>query len=166
MNNLLTEKDYKIIPIDSLEENGSISMSYIHSQSFKNYWKSKTFLELSKKPGISIWIAKRRIPLGLIISQSTLDESEIITLAVLPKFRKTGIARNLLKTSLVYMFKNGVRICHLEVATNNCAAIKLYATEGFKISGVRKNYYHTDQNLRDAHLMTKNLNHQNEITSI
>lgn len=166
MYNSVLEKQYIIIPIKIMKEKDASSMAYIHSQSFKNYWKSKTFLKLIKNPSIAMWVAKINIPIGLIVSLSTVGESEIITLAVLPQYRKNGIARNLLKSSMVCMSQNGIRKCHLEVATNNCNAVQLYTSEGFKIVGVRKNYYNTGQNPCDAHLMTKNLCNQNQITSI
>jgi [ribosomal protein S18]-alanine N-acetyltransferase len=65
------------------------------------------------------------------------EESEILNLAVLPEFRRQGIAQSLLQ-----MFLTGKKgVIFLEVRESNQAARKLYKSLGFQEVGVRREYY-------------------------
>ena len=75
----------------------------------------------------------------LIIQIVDSNEFEIITIGVHPKFRRQGLAKNLLNN----IFKNaqkGVKF-FLEVRSDNLGAIAFYQSLGFKILSVRKQYY-------------------------
>lgn len=64
-------------------------------------------------------------------------EADIVRVAVLPDFRKRGIARAVLEYSL----KAADCDVFLDVRESNFAAIGLYRSLGFYDTGVRKNYY-------------------------
>jgi ribosomal-protein-alanine N-acetyltransferase len=61
-------------------------------------------------------------------------ESELLQVEVAEPFRRRGLARALLATAL-----DGT--VFLEVRESNAAAIALYSTLGFVVTGRRKNYY-------------------------
>ncbi len=67
------------------------------------------------------------------------DEGQITNIAVLPEFRKKGVASRLLER-LIEEAADAKRIV-LEVRESNCAAIALYEKFGFKNAGMRKNFY-------------------------
>ncbi len=79
------------------------------------------------------------------------DEGHITNIAVHPRFRKSGIGRNLLGTMIELMKQEGVLSATLEVRRGNAAAVALYRSFGFSVEGVRRGYY-TD-NGEDALLM-------------
>jgi ribosomal-protein-alanine N-acetyltransferase len=81
-----------------------------------------------------------------------VDEVHISTLAVHPDFRKQGIARRLLKSVLHEGAARGAELATLEVRISNFAAIDLYETFGFEITGRRPHYYR--DNREDAHIMS------------
>ena len=92
---------------------------------------------------------------GFIGSWSASDEIQIIEFMVHPKFRGFGIGR-LLLTSLIDkadLLKS--KLITLEVRESNKNALSLYKKFGFKISGVRKNYY--SNRTEDAILMNLEL---------
>ena len=80
--------------------------------------------------------------LGYVGSQTVLDESDMMSLAVDPAFRRRGIARALVCALIEQLRKMGSRCLTLEVRASNESAQALYACLGFVQVGRRKNYYH------------------------
>ena len=78
---------------------------------------------------------------GFILTRVIADEAEILTLAVMPKQRRQGIARSLLEAALAEARRRGASEIFLEVAETNAAAIRLYARAGFAQAGLRRDYY-------------------------
>jgi ribosomal-protein-alanine N-acetyltransferase len=70
-----------------------------------------------------------------------LDELHINNLAVLPEFRREGIASALLTRVLQEGAGLGARRATLEVRRSNEPARLLYERFGFSIAGVRHGYY-------------------------
>ena len=64
-------------------------------------------------------------------------EADVVRVAVLPEYRKKGIAKAVLKKSLEYAAGE----VFLDVRESNSAAISLYKSLGFEDTGIRKNYY-------------------------
>lgn len=79
--------------------------------------------------------------LGYVGSQTVLDESDMMNLAVDPAFRRRGIARALVLALIEQLRKMGSRCLTLEVRASNESAQALYAQLGFESVGRRKNYY-------------------------
>ena len=79
--------------------------------------------------------------LGYVGSQTVLDESDMMNLAVDPAFRRRGIARALVCALMEQLRKMGSRCLTLEVRASNESAQALYACLGFVQVGRRKNYY-------------------------
>lgn len=75
---------------------------------------------------------------AFILVQRAGMESEILTLAVHPDYRRRGFGRNLVQKVLD---SSGAQTVFLEVAADNLAANGLYEACGFKQFGVRKGYY-------------------------
>lgn len=69
------------------------------------------------------------------------DEGQITNIAVLPEYRRRGIATALLKY-LIDECGECTQIV-LEVRESNLDAIRLYEKFGFKKAGIRKNFYHS-----------------------
>lgn len=87
---------------------------------------------------------------------SLIKRGHVISIAVLPGYRRMGIGKALLLEALKAMVKHyGARECYLEVRVSNTPAINLYKKVGFEISRVIKGYYADGE---DAYLMQiKNL---------
>ena len=92
----------------------------------------------------------RRICLGLVLGEAligvacgwlVLDELHITVLAVDPSHRRQGNGQLLLLGLLQRARQNGAIHATLEVASDNKAAIGLYARCGFRSAGCRKGYY-------------------------
>ena len=68
-------------------------------------------------------------------------EIHITNLAVHPQFRRQGIARALLATTLEEARRSGATQAFLEVRPTNVEARALYERFGFQVIGRRKGYY-------------------------
>ena len=71
----------------------------------------------------------------------TLDEADLVSIAVEKDYRNMGIARELLDISYGLAAEQGVEKLHLEVRESNGPAISLYESEGFLQDGRRKGFY-------------------------
>jgi len=78
---------------------------------------------------------------GYISVYHTVDELEILNLAVLPEERRRGHGRRLLCLALRLARKMAITKILLEVRVGNKPAICLYESCGFRREGVRKKYY-------------------------
>ena len=64
-------------------------------------------------------------------------EGYVTNVAVLPEYRKQGIAKSLIREQM----KNKMSFITLEVRESNLPAISLYTKCGFKNVGIRPNFY-------------------------
>ena len=95
-----------------------------------------------------------RIEMGLseLGKLSLTRKAHIVSLAVLPKFRKTGIASGLLEKALVAMREYNSNESYLEVRVSNDPAINLYRKFGFEPRRTISHYYRDGE---DSLVMTK-----------
>ncbi|MEV0426065.1 ribosomal protein S18-alanine N-acetyltransferase [Micromonospora sp. NPDC050495] len=82
------------------------------------------------------------------------DEAWVQTIAVRRDVQRRGIGRLLLEALLAEAARLGARSTLLEVAADNAAAQRLYATYGFEPIGVRRGYYQSSNT--DALVMQRN----------
>lgn len=71
----------------------------------------------------------------------TLDDAEIVDVAVAQTYRRRGIGGELLDRMIADLDARGLHVIVLEVRSGNEAAIRLYEGRGFTGIGVRKNFY-------------------------
>ena len=90
---------------------------------------------------------------GYIGSQSSLDEADIMNVAVHPDYRRQGIAEKLINTLVADLKNRGCHALLLEVRVSNTPAVTLYEKLGFAQVGCRKNYYRNPK--EDALILRK-----------
>ena len=69
------------------------------------------------------------------------EDSELLNIAVDPKFQHKGIGTLLMDKIVEESWKNGADRIFLEVRSGNTKAQQLYKQYCFKVIGERKNYY-------------------------
>jgi len=79
-------------------------------------------------------------------------EADILTVAVLPEYRRQGIAREFMRQIEEWAKERGASAMMLEVEKSNSAAIELYKNLGYLQISVRMDYYGPGQ---DAFVMRK-----------
>ncbi len=97
-----------------------------------------------------------RVEWGLgIFRQGITKRGHIISIAVLPEYRRRGIATSLMKAAMESLKKvYGCSEVYLEVRVSNTPAIRLYEKLGFKVIRVIKFYYADGE---DAYMMAREL---------
>ena len=97
--------------------------------------------------------------LGYAGVSTVLDEGYIDNVAVDPRFRRQGVADELV-AALARFGRAKLAFLTLEVRASNVPAIALYAKHGFQQAGRRKHYY--DDPREDAIIMTLEFDHETE----
>lgn len=84
---------------------------------------------------------------GFVISTVYADRKalhgHVLTIEVLPAYRRTGVGKALLVEVESIFRQKGVKSLTLEVREDNLAAIGLYRKLGYEVVGQLKNYYGT-----------------------
>ena len=116
----------------------------LDQKSFNGFWsKSQWETELSDP---------KRICLGIIDSENSklmalcsawlvIDELQITLIAVYPIHQRKGLGKLLLSELIKHAKSVQTNKIHLEVKIDNEPAKALYKSMGFKIVGVRSNFY-------------------------
>ncbi len=128
----------------------------IENQCFEDPW-SDTYFRLSLKRPRSyeyFYIARReQTVVGYIIFYILHEEAQISNIAVLPACQGQGVGKYLLASALeIIQETDGEREVLLEVAVSNLPAQYLYRQFGFRICGIRKDYY---GRYKDAYVLRK-----------
>ncbi len=134
-------------------------LAQIHAATFVLPWDQSAFRGFLEDRTILPFIAMKPVSqeiTGFILTRFVLDEADILTVAVRPKWQKKGVGYGLCHASIHRLSEQGIKKLHLEVSAQNKGAIKLYQKLGFQQVGIRPNYYKgAGQNRReDALRMT------------
>jgi [ribosomal protein S18]-alanine N-acetyltransferase len=116
----------------------------IEQASFTNPWTREMYVAELKNQGVSFFYLARdngRQIVGFCSFWRVLDELHINNLAVVPEYRRQGVATALLRRVLEEAARFDIRRTMLEVRRSNTAARELYERFGFVVAGTRSNYY-------------------------
>ena len=95
---------------------------------------------------------------GYLSYRVTFDEAEVMNIAVLPEFRRRGLAASMMNAYHDKARASGAASSFLEVRASNVSALGLYEKLGYVRAGTRKNYYPLPEGGReDAIVMQRNL---------
>ena len=123
---------------------------------FSDPWSEKSIAsEVDNR--LSYWLVAEidGVVAGYIGSQTVLDASDMMNLAVSPDYRRKGIGQALVNALVEHLQQNKVIALLLEVRVSNAPAIALYESLGFEQVGRRPKYYHNPR--EDALIMRKEL---------
>lgn len=114
----------------------------MHHVCFKEPWDAKAMAELLAMPGAYGFLAGGDKPQGFVLCRAAAGEAEVLTILVLPPYRRTGLGSELLRAALEQAKAAGAGTMFLEVAADNANGKALYAAHGFTQVGRRPRYYH------------------------
>lgn len=134
-------------------------LAAVHWQAFTPGWSAAELHELLGGPGTFALLAEDPAPIGMILCRAVAGEAEILTLAVVPRARRRGVAKALTLAAVGLARQAKAEEMFLEVAVDNLAAVHLYEAIGFRRAGLRRGYYDRDDGVRvDAAVMRLDLN--------
>jgi ribosomal-protein-alanine N-acetyltransferase len=117
-------------------------LARLHAQCFDEAWDEAVFATFLRDPfTFALLGANAGEARAFILVRVAADESEILSLATVPHSRRSALARSLVGAACAEAHRKGARRIHLEVATDNDAALALYESVGFTIAGRRPSYY-------------------------
>lgn len=145
--------------IKEMSEESYLRVAEIDKLCFTDAWSENAFAnELKNDKSLTLVAYCDDVIAGYVNLWHIIDTAEINSVAVLPKFRKQGIALQLLSTAFTHF--DDLKYINLEVREGNTAALCLYEKLGFKRVGLRKNYYSCPT--ENAILMTAHVNQRGE----
>ena len=121
---------------------------------FSDPWSEKSVAsELYNS--LSCWLVAEEngVVTGYVGSQTVIDESDMMNVAVHPDHRRKGIAEALVVELVEALKKRESHCLTLEVRASNEPAKALYEKLGFSQVGLRKNYYRNPR--EDALILRK-----------
>ncbi len=126
----------------------------LEKRCFSDPWSENSVASELENP-LSFWLVAEEEGqiLGYVGSQTVLDETDMMNIAVHPDYRRKGIANRLITELIDGLKRRGSRMLTLEVRASNLAAIALYSSYGFQQIGLRKNYYRNPK--EDALILRK-----------
>ena len=117
-------------------------------------WSEKSVASELENP-LSVWLVavEGEKVLGYVGSQTVIDETDMMNVAVHPDYRKQGIATGLITELIGALKKRESHCLTLEVRASNEPAKNLYKILDFEEIGIRKNYYRNPR--EDALILRK-----------
>ena len=145
--------DYQIVPMTAAHVP---QIAALEGVCFSDPWPEAAILpELTNALRLWLVAVSGDSVLGYVGSQTVMDESDMMNLAVAPACRRQGIARALITALMKALQKKGSGSLTLEVRASNAGAIALYESMGFLAVGRRPNYYFHPK--EDALILRKDL---------
>ena len=123
---------------------------------FADPWSEKSIASELNNP-LALWLVavEGDSVVGYIGSQTVLDESDMMNVAVHPDHRRRGVAEALVTALSDALKARGSVSLTLEVRASNEPAKALYEKLGFALAGRRPNYYRNPK--EDALILRKML---------
>ena len=137
------------------------AMAAVHATSFDAPWGADEIATLLSGPGgFGLVVRKPETGAiaGFILARAIAGEAEVLTLAVDPAHRRSGVGLALVEAAAIAAAAAGAQSLFLEVASDNQAALALYRSAGFGQVGQRPAYYRREAGAVDALVLRRDLN--------
>lgn len=109
---------------------------------FSSPWSEEEIrATFSRLDSVYLVVEKDGAVIGYAAFFFVMDEANIINIGIKPEFRNQKAAENLMKLLFETAKHKSVAKIFLEVRESNKAALALYKKFGFKVEGIRKNFY-------------------------
>lgn len=114
----------------------------IEQESFTNPWTEGGWKrELENPLAYYEVLLYHDVVIGYVGAFLLGDEAHIGNVAIREEFRNNGYGRYMMNHYLFSLYEKEMTSATLEVRDDNYPAIALYESLGFRVEGVRKNYY-------------------------
>ncbi|MGL6105565.1 ribosomal protein S18-alanine N-acetyltransferase [Romboutsia sp.] len=124
----------------------------VEKSCFEDYWSKDSFMKELKNDVARYLVAKiDGKVVGYVGIWLVMDEGHITNVAVHKDYRGQKIGDKLIKELIEVCKSSNIVAMTLEVRASNVAAQNLYKKYGFKLAGIRKEYY--SNNKEDAMIM-------------
>ena len=142
--------------IENMTADHVAAVARLEAVCFADPWSERSVASEVNNP-LSLWLVALEgdCVVGYIGSQTVLDESDMMNVAVHPDHRRRGVAEALVLALCEALKQRGSGCLTLEVRASNEPAKALYEKLGFEQVGRRPNYYRNPK--EDALILRKML---------
>ena len=142
--------------IENMKKTHVAAIAQLEKLCFSDPWSEKS-IESELSGRLSCWLVavEGETLVGYVGSQTVMDDSDMMNIAVHPDHRRRGIGEALIAALEEKLRDRGSKALTLEVRASNDPAIALYEKLGFQQVGLRKNYYRNPK--EDARILRKEL---------
>ena len=147
----MKQSEFVIVPMEDCHVPAIAELEKI---CFNDPWIESSIRSELTNP-LSLWLValENDKVIGYVGSQTVLDESDVMNVAVAPEHRRKGLARELFLRLESLLKEKKVHSLTLEVRASNEAAQALYEGLGYVQVGRRPNYYRNPK--EDALILRK-----------
>lgn len=140
--------------IETMKPSHVAQIAQLEKICFSDPWSERSIAsELDNQLAFWLVATEGETVAGYIGSQTVIDETDMMNVAVHPDFRRKGIAEALVNGLVEHLKTMGSHCLTLEVRASNAPAIALYEKLGFAEIGRRRNYYRNPR--EDALILRK-----------
>jgi [ribosomal protein S18]-alanine N-acetyltransferase len=138
--------------IEPIPHAAAAPLALLHRAAFPDDpWDAPAMARILALAGCFGWFAAEGSePAGFILVRDLGTECEILSLGVLPRWRRRGIASSLIDAAIAETRGRAIPSLVLEVALDNEPARALYEAVGFVAVGRRPRYYRRPDGRADA----------------
>ena len=138
--------------IEPLPRGSASAISLLHRACFpEDPWDARAIEQIMGIPGFFGQVGwAKTAPVGFALTLALGDEAEVVSLGVLPDYRRCGIGSAILDAVCREARLRDAERVVLEMASDNEAARALYIRRGFTVVGCRRNYYRRAERVVDA----------------
>ena len=143
-----------MIEIVEMNANHVPQVAELEKMCFHDPWSEASVASELGNP-LSLWLVAvdGEKVVGYVGSQTVIDMTDMMNIAVHPDFRRRGVAKMLVERLVDALKDRQSRCLILEVRAFNTGAQLLYEILGFVQVGIRKNYYRNPK--EDALILRK-----------
>ena len=143
-----------MIEIVEMNANHVPQVAELEKMCFHDPWSEASVASELGNP-LSLWLVAvdGEKVVGYVGSQTVIDMTDMMNIAVHPDFRRRGVAKMLVERLVDALKDRQSRRLMLEVRASNTGAQLLYEILGFVQVGIRKNYYRNPK--EDALILRK-----------
>ena len=140
--------------IIAMTESHIAQVAALEKLCFSDPWSENSVASELRNP-LSCWLVAEEdgVVAVYVGSQTVMDESDMMNVAVHPDYRRKGISEALVAELVEALKKQESHCLTLEVRVSNEPAKALYEKLGFTQVGLRKNYYRNPK--EDALILRK-----------
>ncbi|MDB5886893.1 MAG: ribosomal protein S18P -alanine acetyltransferase [Polaromonas sp.] len=117
----------------------------VEQSAYAHPWSERNFLD-SLQAGYQMQLlsagpAEKPELLGYFVAMKGVDEVHLLNITVAPAFQRQGWARVMLDALSLWSRGQGAQWLWLEARVSNARARAVYESHGFRLVGMRRNYY-------------------------
>lgn len=142
----MTPADYHMLAVG---RSHAKALSELHKGCFSKGWSHLEFESFFEREGVFAAIAYQgKLPVGFVLCWLIEDQCDLLSMGVLPDYRRDGVGVMLLQYAMENAARLGAAAMVLEVNIRNEAAQTLYESYEFEKFSVRKDYYNNADGTR------------------